>query len=110
MGQLAIINAPSTFTMIWGAVKPWLSKETVAKIDILGSDYQKGLLEVVDAENLPAFLGGTCTCANEGGCHMSFAGPWKEGRVGWGPNSKKTTEKSSNDADGVENVVMTVNV
>ncbi|PPR02844.1 hypothetical protein CVT24_002322 [Panaeolus cyanescens] len=80
MGQLAIINAPSTFTMIWNAVKPWLAKETVSKVDILGSDYQKALLELVDAENLPSFLGGTCKCEEWGGCQKSFAGPWKEGR------------------------------
>ncbi|KAF8195579.1 CRAL-TRIO domain-containing protein [Pholiota molesta] len=92
MGQLAIINAPATFTMIWSVVKPWLSKETVAKIDILGSDYQDVLLELVDAENLPTSLGGKCTCSDVGGCHLSGAGPWQEGRVGWGPKSREPQE------------------
>jgi hypothetical protein len=92
MGQLAIINAPATFTMIWSVVKPWLSKETVAKIDILGSDYQDVLLELVDAENLPTSLGGKCTCSDVGGCHLSGAGPWQEGRVGWGPKSRGKNE------------------
>jgi hypothetical protein len=77
MGQLAIVNAPSTFTIIWGIMKPWLSKETVAKVDILGSNYQDVLLGLVEKENLPASLGGECEC--EGGCEYSFAGPWKEG-------------------------------
>lgn len=77
MGQLAIVNAPSSFTFIWGIMKPWLSKETVAKIDILGTDYQEQLLRLVDKESLPASLGGECRC--EGGCEYSFAGPWKEG-------------------------------
>ncbi|KAF7973729.1 hypothetical protein HWV62_14294 [Athelia sp. TMB] len=77
MGRLAIVNAPSSFTFIWGIMKPWLSKETVAKVDILGADYREVLLERVDADSLPASLGGACRC--EGGCEYSFAGPWKEG-------------------------------
>ncbi|KZP33543.1 CRAL/TRIO domain-containing protein [Athelia psychrophila] len=77
MGQLAIVNAPASFTFIWGIMKPWLSKETVAKIDIMGADYREVLLGLVDEESLPASLGGACKC--EGGCEYSFAGPWKEG-------------------------------
>lgn len=57
-------------------IKPWLSKETVGKVDILGSNYKEVLLDLIDEENLPASLGGGCTC--EGGCEYSFAGPWKE--------------------------------
>jgi hypothetical protein len=87
LGKLAVINAPLTFTAIWNVVKAWLSKETVAKVDILGSDYKDVLLDLIDAENLPRSLGGTCTCAEAGGCHLSGAGPWQEGRKGWGPNS-----------------------
>lgn len=88
VAKLAVINAPSTFTVIWNVVKAWLSKETVGKVDILGSDYKDVLLDLIDAENLPTSLGGTCTCAEAGGCHLSGAGPWKEGRTGWGPNSQ----------------------
>jgi len=89
MGQLAIVNAPSSFMFIWNAVKPWLAKETVEKIDILGSDYQERLLELIDAESLPSVLGGKCTCEEFGGCHLSGRGPWLDGRQGWGPNSTK---------------------
>ncbi|KAH8104524.1 CRAL/TRIO domain-containing protein [Cristinia sonorae] len=78
MAQLAIVNAPSSFTTIWSFIKPWLAKETVAKVDILGSDYQSVLLDLIEAENLPSSLGGTCNC--EGGCEKSNAGPWREGR------------------------------
>jgi len=115
MGQLAIINAPSTFTVIWNAIKPWLSKETAAKVDILGSDYKDVLLNLVDAENLPASLGGDCTCSEAGGCHLSGVGPWQDGRVGWGPKveAKKEVEKLQGEGDvpkplQVENGVLPV--
>ena len=80
MGQLLIINAPSSFAFIWGIIKPWLAKETVEKVDILSSNYKEVLLEVIDAENLPVTLGGQCTCESEGGCDLSGAGPWMDAR------------------------------
>ena len=85
LGKLAVINAPSTFTTIWNVVKAWLAKETAEKVEILGSDYKDVLLDLVDAENLPSSLGGSCTCSEAGGCELSGAGPWQEGRKGWGP-------------------------
>jgi len=94
LGKVAVINAPSTFTVIWNAVKPWLSKETAAKVDILGSDYEDVLLDLVDPENLPSSLGGTCICAEAGGCQLSGAGPWQEGRAGWGPKAQALSAQS----------------
>lgn len=103
MGQLAIVNAPSSFTFIWAVIKPWLSKETAEKVDVLGTDYKDVLLEMVDEENLPSVLGGKCTCEEEGGCHLSGAGPWMEGRVGWGPKAKAKAmaEKMVDGSNGV---------
>ncbi|KAF7346310.1 CRAL-TRIO domain-containing protein [Mycena sanguinolenta] len=86
MGQLAIVNAPSSFAFIWSVLRPWMAKETAEKVDILGHDYKERLLEMIDADSLPSTLGGNCKC--EGGCHLSSVGPWLDGRVGWGPKSK----------------------
>jgi hypothetical protein len=100
MGQLAIVNAPSSFAFIWSVIRPWLSKETAEKVDILGSDYKDVLLKLVDADNLPSVLGGTCTCEDEGGCHLSGVGPWIEGRVGWGPKAKEQKGEVNGRKDG----------
>ena len=97
MSQLAIVNAPSSFTAIWAVMRPWLAKETVAKVSVLGSNYAPALLELIEAESLPTSLGGKCTCAectwvkvaNEdikdgvgemGRCAYSSAGPWMANR------------------------------
>ncbi|KAL0961057.1 hypothetical protein HGRIS_006045 [Hohenbuehelia grisea] len=100
MGQLAIVNAPSSFTFIWSMIRPWLSKETAEKVDILGSDYKDVLLRLVDEDALPSVLGGKCTCqgidgASDDGneCHLSGAGPWLDGRVGWGPKSHEAKDR-----------------
>lgn len=82
---------------MWSVIKGWLDPVTVEKIKILGSGYEKELVQQVSrhallsslwvclllilssrlqipAENLPESLGGTCNC--EGGCSLSDAGPW----------------------------------
>ncbi|KAH8825298.1 CRAL-TRIO domain-containing protein [Flagelloscypha sp. PMI_526] len=106
MGALFIINAPSGFAFIYNILKPWMAPETQAKVHILGSDYKSTLLETIDASALPKYLGGECTCGEfeeelkETGvtkenerCRYSAAGPWREGRTGWGPISKKRAER-----------------
>lgn len=75
-GRVQIINAPWLFSTIWSYLKGWLPPNTVDKIDITGADYQGILLQFIDAENLPAKLGGKCVCKQ--GCNLSDEGPWKE--------------------------------
>jgi len=79
LGRMFFINTPTLFTAVWSVIKNFLDENTVAKITILGSNYSKQLLEHVDAENLPKFLGGTCECP--GGCENSDTGPWNDGTV-----------------------------
>ena len=78
MGQMFILNAPLLFTGVWAVVKGFLDQRTRDKIKIYGHKYQKDLLALVDADNLPDFLGGNCTCPEFGGCIFSNAGPWND--------------------------------
>ena len=76
--RMYIINAGSGFRLLWNTVKSFLDPKTTAKIHVLGNKYQSKLLEVIDASELPDFLGGTCTCADKGGCMVSDKGPWND--------------------------------
>ncbi|XP_019054152.1 PREDICTED: phosphatidylinositol/phosphatidylcholine transfer protein SFH11 isoform X2 [Nelumbo nucifera] len=79
--QLFIVNAGSGFRALWKALKAFMDAHTVAKIQVLGSNYQSSLLEVVDPSNLPTFLGGNCTCLEYGGCMSSDKGPWNNTEI-----------------------------
>jgi len=76
--QMFVVNAGSGFKLLWNSVKGFLDTKTASKIHVLGTKFQSKLLEVVDASQLPEFLGGTCTCASEGGCLKSNKGPWND--------------------------------
>ena len=79
MGACYVVNAPMLFSFLWSIVKGFLDERTRSKVRIIGSNYREVLLENIDAENLPDFLGGTCTCSHvEGGCLYSRAGPWND--------------------------------
>ncbi|CAL1360895.1 unnamed protein product [Linum trigynum] len=78
LNRMFIINAGSGFRMLWNTVKSFLDPKTTAKIHVLGNKYQSKLLEIIDASELPDFLGGTCTCEDQGGCMRSDKGPWKD--------------------------------
>ncbi|KAL2591906.1 hypothetical protein AAZV13_12G037000 [Glycine max] len=58
-----------------------LDPKTTSKIHVLGNKYQSKLLEIIDASELPEFLGGTCTCADKGGCMLSDKGPWNDTEI-----------------------------
>eukprot|EP00826_Nyctotherus_ovalis_P030031 TRINITY_DN2383_c0_g5_i1.p1 TRINITY_DN2383_c0_g5~~TRINITY_DN2383_c0_g5_i1.p1 ORF type:complete len:170 (-),score=32.28 TRINITY_DN2383_c0_g5_i1:167-676(-) len=76
LGMMYVINVSWIIKTGWWIVKPFLDAKTVAKIRIKGSEYEKELLQYVDAENLPKFLGGACEC-QPGGCVGANPGPWK---------------------------------
>ncbi|KAF8088053.1 hypothetical protein N665_0556s0007 [Sinapis alba] len=78
LNRMFIINAGSGFRLLWSTVKSFLDAKTTAKIHVLGNKYQSKLLEIIDSNELPEFLGGNCTCADKGGCMRSDKGPWND--------------------------------
>ena len=67
------------FVALYAIIKGFLDERTRVKIRIIGSNFQPVLQEAISPENLPDFLGGTCTCPHvEGGCLHSDAGPWND--------------------------------
>ncbi|KAG2705695.1 hypothetical protein I3760_05G068500 [Carya illinoinensis] len=75
--QMFIINAGPGFRLLWNTIKTFLDPKTTSKIHVLGNKYQNKLLEIIDASELPEFLGGCCTCLDQGGCLRSDKGPWR---------------------------------
>uniref|UniRef100_UPI001CB8D08B phosphatidylinositol/phosphatidylcholine transfer protein SFH2-like n=1 Tax=Erigeron canadensis TaxID=72917 RepID=UPI001CB8D08B len=81
LNQMFIINAGSGFKMIWNVVQSFLEPKAKSKIHVLGTNFKSTLLEVIDASELPEFLGGKCNCAEKGGCMRSGKGPWKDPHI-----------------------------
>ncbi|XP_024030279.1 phosphatidylinositol/phosphatidylcholine transfer protein SFH6 [Morus notabilis] len=79
--RMFIINAGPGFKLLWNTVKTFLDPRTTTKIHVLGNKYQSKLLEIIDASELPDFLGGTCTCDDKGGCMKSDKGPWNDPNI-----------------------------
>ena len=62
-----VVNAPVIVNAFYAIVKLWLDARMQQKIQFFRpKDTPAKLLEVIDAESLPSFLGGKCNC--EGGC------------------------------------------
>ncbi|KAL6871474.1 hypothetical protein ACP4OV_014303 [Aristida adscensionis] len=81
LNQLYIINAGSGFRALWKVLKAFMEARTLAKIQVLGTNYLNTVLEAVDPSNLPDFLGGTCTCSATGGCLLQDKGPWTDPEI-----------------------------
>jgi hypothetical protein len=75
LGKMFILNSGWMFKGIWSVVKGWIDKKTQNKIIIVSGSGKKELLEHIDEDKLPDFLGGTCTDDL-----MNDPGPWQEER------------------------------
>ena len=60
LGNMYIINTGYLFSGLWALVKPWIDPKTQKKIVIKSGSGKKELLELIDEDKLPEFLGGTC--------------------------------------------------
>jgi len=62
--RMYVANAPTIASMFYKALKPFVDPVTLAKVQIISSreEFIKAVSEDVDLENIPCFLGGSCTC------------------------------------------------
>ncbi|KAM5198671.1 SEC14-like protein 5 isoform 2-T2 [Hipposideros larvatus] len=71
LGRLLIVRAPRVFPVLWTLISPFINENTRQKFLICsGSNYQGpgGLVDYLDQEVIPDFLGGECLCnVPEGG-------------------------------------------
>ncbi|CAE1324634.1 Retinal-binding protein [Acanthosepion pharaonis] len=61
MKRLFLINAPKLLPVLYTMAQPLISESMKQKIFVLGNDYQTTLLQYIDGEELPAYLGGKKT-------------------------------------------------
>lgn len=74
LGKMILINANRLFSTIWSLIQHFIEEKTRSKITVCQEDYLETILNYVEIENLPSFLGGKCKC--EKGCINSNIGPW----------------------------------
>ncbi|XP_034043305.1 SEC14-like protein 1 isoform X2 [Thalassophryne amazonica] len=73
LGRLLILRAPRVFPVLWTLVSPFIDENTRKKFLIYaGNDYQGpgGLVDYIDKEIIPDFLGGECMCEVPEGGHV----------------------------------------
>nr|UXK97100.1 retinal-binding protein [Haliotis discus hannai] len=61
MKRMFVVNAPRIFPLLYKLCRPLISEEMKNKIHVLGGDFSGVLLEHIDADQLPVFLGGAMT-------------------------------------------------
>nr|XP_020453562.1 SEC14-like protein 1 [Monopterus albus] len=65
LGRLLILRAPRVFPVLWTLVSPLIDENTRKKFLVYaGNDYQGpgGLVDYINEEIIPDFLGGDCAC------------------------------------------------
>jgi len=77
MGNLFVVNEPFAFKAVWAVCKGFLDEKTRKKIKMLGSSYRETLLEYLNNEDIPEFLGGTSQ-----GELSDDIGPWSDYELG----------------------------
>ena len=57
LGKMLIINAPVTFVSVWAIIKGFIDHHTRTKVEVMGHNYLRRVLEIVPEENFPVYLG-----------------------------------------------------
>eukprot|EP01026_Neomeris_dumetosa_P016848 TRINITY_DN16432_c0_g1_i1.p1 TRINITY_DN16432_c0_g1~~TRINITY_DN16432_c0_g1_i1.p1 ORF type:complete len:492 (+),score=55.57 TRINITY_DN16432_c0_g1_i1:112-1587(+) len=73
LGKVFIINAPFVFKAVWAFIQPLLNPRTRGKIELNGKNYLPSLLEYVDVDSIPQYLGGTSNYTL-----VDDVGPWND--------------------------------
>jgi len=66
LSGVVVINAPMIFPLFWRIARPWVDDYTASKVQVLGSNYQDALREIIGEDSLPEEYGGKCRCPD--GC------------------------------------------
>lgn len=53
---MVIVNASPGFKLLWNVVKCFLDHATVAKVQVIGSNYQSKLMEMVDERYIYIYI------------------------------------------------------
>lgn len=56
--RIFVVNVPKIFPFLWKICRPLISDELKNTLHVLGSNFKTNLLEYIDADNLPEYLGG----------------------------------------------------
>ncbi|KAE8675756.1 Phosphatidylinositol/phosphatidylcholine transfer protein SFH12 [Hibiscus syriacus] len=116
LNRMFIINAGSGFRMLWNIhflslnllSNPSLECRTKVLSTVLNNFLIFIFLSLIPISQLPDFLGGTCTCADQGGCMLSDKGPWKDPEIlkmiqnGQHKSGKKSQAQTSEEKTTVE--------
>ena len=73
LAKLIMVNVSVTFRAIWAVIKHWMDKQTLSKMELHGGVPTERLLQYIDIDTLPDFLGG-----NNKTPIKEDSGPWKE--------------------------------
>jgi len=72
--KFVIVNAPTAFAFFWKLAKKMLPKNTIAKFQVLKGSFNKDLDKLATKENIPQFLGGSCTTCAHASIGCKFGG------------------------------------
>lgn len=76
MWKACLVNVPVSFRVIWSMVKHFMDARTQAKIEVLGTNFQEELQQLVAPENLMTCYGGTNTAPLG-----AQPGPWQDAAI-----------------------------